>query len=84
MIRDAGYNGSKKTPWSSLPLFLCQRSLYITGFPDSCLPKVVNDQVKVASSPQYWKPTQWVAMEDALNRGLVKILGRPTNRLVLF
>jgi hypothetical protein len=77
-LGDAGYNGSKKIPWCSLPLFLCQRKLYVTGFPYTCLPKVINDEVKNASSPLHWKPAQCLAMEEALSRNLVKILARPT------
>ena len=80
---EAGYNGPKKIPWCSLPLFLCQRNLYITGFPSICLPKVTNDEVKHASSPSHWRFAQLIAMEEALNLGLVKILPRPSGMLYI-
>ncbi|KAG8839387.1 hypothetical protein FRC18_011498 [Serendipita sp. 400] len=84
LIKDGGYDGTKKIPWNTLPLFLTQKKLYITGFPNTCIPKVIDDEVKNVSSPPHWKPAQAVAMEEAFNKSLVKILPRPTGRRVLF
>ncbi|KAG8836079.1 hypothetical protein FRC17_010012 [Serendipita sp. 399] len=84
LIREGGYDGTKKIPWSTLPLFLTQKKLYITGFPNNCIPKVIEDEVKNVSSPPHWKPAQTIAMEEAFNKGLVKILPRSNGRRVLF
>ncbi|CCA68741.1 hypothetical protein PIIN_02604 [Serendipita indica DSM 11827] len=84
LIKDCGYVGSRKLPWSSLPTFLCQKKLFITGFPNTCIPRVIGDEVKTASSPPHWKAAQVAAMEEAFAKNLVKVLPRPDGRRVLF
>lgn len=63
---------------------LCQRQLFISGFPRQCLPRVIRDKVDVSSGPRGWSYPAFVAMFHALRAGEVKIQRRPRGRRVLF
>jgi hypothetical protein len=71
-------------PWVMLPLMLCQRRLFISGFPRHCLPKVVRDKVDGGSGPRGWTYPAYMAMLNALKAGEVRIKRRPRGRRVLF
>ena len=63
---------------------LCQRRLFISGFPRQCLPKVVRDKVEGSSGPRSWSYQALLVMFNALEAREVKIKRRPKGRNVLF
>lgn len=67
-----------------LPTMLCRSKLYISGFPEECLPKVVRDKVEGHCGPRSWSFPALQAMYQALKAGEVKIKRRPKGRRVLF
>lgn len=71
-------------PWVTLPALLCQKRLFISGFPKHCLPKVQYDKVDPNSGPRGWSYPAYSEMYDALTAGEVKIRRRPRGRRVLF
>jgi hypothetical protein len=67
-----------------LPAILCRNRLFISGFPERCLPRVVRDKVDGNSGPRAWSFATLMEMLNALKAGEVRIKRRPRDRKVLF
>ena len=85
---------TSRLPWSSIPLFLAQHSLYVTNFPEANLPWVYSVENIQAKNREDWidrvdwksSPSQraYKGLVAALRRGEIQIKRRPEGREVIF